>query len=199
VHEPAEEKRGVDRQEARARVDALAAGNGEGSTRWETGDKFSEARRACGRPARAPTLPYAGGFCYSVVMPRPPTMTTALHYPDVLPLLLAACPSFEPSWQEYISWQEDRELVIVDLGEFARHLGTLTPVGPVDELRRVFEVVERLMVEGDADVQTAVVTGLLESLPFDIEDGYADAGRAFGAYFGLETAAAWRALAEMFE
>jgi hypothetical protein len=126
-------------------------------------------------------------------------MTASLRCSDILPLLIAACPSIEPAWREYAAWQNDRELVTVDLGEFARHLTALAGVGQTDELPGVLVAVERLLAEGDADAQNAVVTGLLEALPFDHSDGYADADRAFAVYFGPETRAAWRALGALYE
>ena len=82
-----------------------------------------------------------------------------------MPLLIAACPSFEKPWDEYRSQPEFEEaLVYVHLGEYARHLVTLWREGRQAELHRAFAVVEQLHVEGDGYVQEAATIGLLEDL-----------------------------------
>lgn len=83
---------------------------------------------------------------------------------EVMALLLVACPSFRDTWEEHQADWEDRDLLYLDLGAFARHLVTLVRAGDVDELPAVFEVVERLHVEGTRYVQEAATIGLLEDI-----------------------------------
>jgi hypothetical protein len=82
------------------------------------------------------------------------------------PLLLEACPSFEPQWKEFLAeWAEEGGLPMYLLfGDFARHLSGLLLRGDDQCLRRVFDVVERFIVEGDAYVSEAAIVGILEDL-----------------------------------
>lgn len=86
---------------------------------------------------------------------------------DMMPLLLAACPSYRARWEAYVA---DAcylpELVYVHLGDFADHALNLLEAGEVEELRAVFSVVERFFREGDDYVRNAVVVGLLEGIWF---------------------------------
>lgn len=82
-----------------------------------------------------------------------------------MPLLLAACPSFEVRWKTHrASWGDDEPLLYVDLGEFADHLVHLAKRGEIDELSAAFVVIERLHCEGDPYVAEAATIGLLEGI-----------------------------------
>ena len=84
---------------------------------------------------------------------------------EMLPLLIEACPSFLPIWQEMEAERgQDEPLVYVQLGGFARHLVELQIQGQTAEFEDVFEVIERLHVEGDDYVQNAATIGLLEDI-----------------------------------
>ena len=79
-------------------------------------------------------------------------------------LLLDACPSFAKRWEEHRAFMKDDELLYVDLGEFACHLVELQKANRLEEFGAVFEVVERLHVEGDHYVKEAATIGLLEGI-----------------------------------
>lgn len=84
---------------------------------------------------------------------------------QVVPLLLEACPSFGEQWTRSIADAVYEEgLLYVDLGEFAHHLVELVRAGTTSEFVAVFDVVERLHVDGDSYVKEAVTIGLLEGL-----------------------------------
>ena len=83
------------------------------------------------------------------------------------PLLLGACPSFEPQWKQFLAdWISDGpDLPLYILwGDFARHLSGLLLRGDDETLRRVFEVVELFIIEGDSYVSEAAIVGILEDL-----------------------------------
>jgi len=84
----------------------------------------------------------------------------------MMPLLLEACPSFRPAWEEFCSeWANEPELpCYIAIGEFAEHLSGELAKGNEEVLRKVFEVVERLIVEGDSYVSEAAVVGVIEDL-----------------------------------
>lgn len=78
-----------------------------------------------------------------------------------MPLLLEACPSF----RETRDAAPDAEgLLYVELGNFTRHLVALIQRGSTSELPATFDVVERLLVKGDAQVKEAATIGLLEGI-----------------------------------
>ena len=86
---------------------------------------------------------------------------------DMMKTLLAASPSFAGEWEtferEWPGDSEDRPLYLA-LSAYARHVIALLEAEDVGQLRRVFDAVELLHVEGDAYVREAATVGLLEGL-----------------------------------
>ena len=82
-------------------------------------------------------------------------------------VLVAACPSFAPRWQEFLDeWRDeayDLPLYLA-LADLARHLVALVEPGRTSDLPTVFAAIERLHVEGEHYVREATTVGLLESL-----------------------------------
>ena len=89
---------------------------------------------------------------------------------EVMPLLLGACPSFAPQWvNEVLEENLDDEneggrLFFVDAGAFIHHLVSLKVEGQDAEFPAVFDVFERLVVEGDTYVRNLGQIGYLEGL-----------------------------------
>jgi len=108
-------------------------------------------------------------------------------------MLLAACPSFEGPWREYVSDPlYDADLLYLHLGEFARHLVELITRGTVSEFETVFAAVERLQREGDIGVRRAITVGLLEGIQ-NVSGGKTDPER-FVQYLKPESARKWKLL-----
>lgn len=88
--------------------------------------------------------------------------------PDqVMPLLLKACPSFTDTWLSIEEENKDDSvpagrLLYLDAGDFVRHLAGLKGAGTTDEFNAVFDVIERLVVEGDDYVSNLGVIGFIE-------------------------------------
>jgi hypothetical protein len=82
------------------------------------------------------------------------------------PMLVEACPSFELEWKQFLAeWAHEPDIpVYLALSDFARHLSGLLIEGNDPALTRVFNVVERFIVEGEAYVSEAAIVGLLEDL-----------------------------------
>jgi hypothetical protein len=83
---------------------------------------------------------------------------------QVMQLLLESCPSFSDRWEEQRVFYKDEELLYVDLGEFARHLVELQRTHTTEEFPAVFDVIERLHLEGDPYVKEAATIGALEGI-----------------------------------
>lgn len=79
-------------------------------------------------------------------------------------LLLESCPSFSDRWQEHLTIYTNEELLYVDLGEFAHHLVELLSIHRVEEFPAVFDVIERLHLEGDPYEKEAATIGALEGI-----------------------------------
>lgn len=82
--------------------------------------------------------------------------------------LLAACPSFQSAWDEFLeesARHPDQEpLYYIALGDLAHHLVELFRSGTTEEFPAVFHVVERWHCFGNHYVQEAATIGLLEGL-----------------------------------
>jgi hypothetical protein len=110
-----------------------------------------------------------------------------------MPLLLAACPSFEGPWRAYVSDPiYNDELIYVHLGEFARHLVDLMIQRRVSEFAAVFAAVERLYIDGDVHVRRAATVGLLEGIQ-NVSGGKTDP-EGFVPYLKPRTAVKWQLL-----
>jgi hypothetical protein len=83
---------------------------------------------------------------------------------QVMSMLISSCPSFKAKWQEHREYWGDEKLLYVDLGEFARHLVEKMKMEETDEFVQVFEVVESLHIDGNAQVKEAATIGLLEGI-----------------------------------
>src|SRR5687768_18578856 len=82
---------------------------------------------------------------------------------EMLPLLVEACPSFTDTLKDYREFF-DEELTYTELGAFANHLVELYKENKTDDFEKVFDVVEKLHIEGDKFVKEAATIGLLEGL-----------------------------------
>src|SRR4051812_26502756 len=73
---------------------------------------------------------------------------------EMMQPLLQACPSFQPEWEAFLGdWADESEKPIyLALGQLARHLASMLAANDVSGLTRVFDVIERWHVEGDAFV-----------------------------------------------
>jgi len=117
---------------------------------------------------------------------------------QVMLLFLEACPSFTEKWKEHRAFYEDEDLLYVDLGEFAHHLVELHKANRTDEFTAVFEIIERLHLEGDAYVKEAATIGMLEGLQNVAGNSGVDP-EEFSRYLKPESAKWWRQVNEFWE
>ena len=86
---------------------------------------------------------------------------------EVIPLLLAACPSFAFGWEtaqiENLDPSEPGgRLHYLDAGDFVRHIVALKVAEKTEEFPAVFDVIEQLVSEGDPYVKNLGVIGYIE-------------------------------------
>ena len=115
-----------------------------------------------------------------------------------MPLLVAACPSFSKKWEEHPAYYEGEELLYVDLGEFAGHLVELQKANRTEEFGAVFDVIERLHLEGDHYVKEAATIGLLEGIQ-NIAGNSGVEPEQFVQYLKPESAKWWRQLNDFWD
>jgi hypothetical protein len=96
-------------------------------------------------------------------------VASVIRKEEMMEPLLHACPAFEPAWKAFLNeWStEEEKPIYLALGELARHLVSMLVAKDLAGLQRVFEVVERWLLEGDAYVREAATVGLLEDLQND--------------------------------
>ena len=85
---------------------------------------------------------------------------------EMMDLMLSACPSFRPVWEDFLAeWssEPDKPLYLA-LASLARHLVELLAARREPELLRALAVLERWHLEGDAYVREAAIIGLIEDL-----------------------------------
>jgi hypothetical protein len=110
---------------------------------------------------------------------------------EVMPLLLAACPSFAEPWAAYrASAAYEEGLLYLDLAELVHHVVELERRGQGDELPALFAVVERLHLEGDDFVREAATIGFLECVQNNAGHAALDEER-FRRYLQPESARWW--------
>lgn len=93
--------------------------------------------------------------------------TALIARPDMMELMLRACPSFRPAYDEFLKeWSgQDEELPqYLALTDLARHLAAMLVNGETAEFGQIFDVIERWHQHGDAYVREAATIGLLEDL-----------------------------------
>ncbi|MEH6467944.1 MAG: hypothetical protein V7722_09960 [Porticoccus sp.] len=80
--------------------------------------------------------------------------------------MLEVAKGFVPVWEEFIEeWKEEKELLqYLALSELARYISDLIKKEEKEELKGIFEVIERWHIEGDCYVKEAATVGILEDL-----------------------------------
>ncbi len=67
-----------------------------------------------------------------------------------MPLLLEACPGFQPTWQAHLDWCKDEEPgAYNNTSEFARYLVESFESGQISEFPAAFAAIEKILNEGD--------------------------------------------------
>ena len=117
---------------------------------------------------------------------------------QVMPLFLAACPSFAPAWEEYRASNPDEGLLYIDMGELARHMVDLIKSNQTSEFPAIFDVIERLHIEGDHYVKEAATIGILESIQNVASNNGVDP-QLFVSWLGVESLRWWRQLNDFWQ
>lgn len=96
--------------------------------------------------------------------------TNMITKEDVIVLLKESCSSYSPNEMEI----KNKEELVQELSRFASHLISLQYNQQLEKERDVFELIERLYVEGEAHVKEAVTVGLFETMNRIIDEQHID-------------------------
>jgi hypothetical protein len=116
---------------------------------------------------------------------------------EMMRLILDTCPALVPLWGEWCDeFKDDAEdpPIFTFLHEVAAQLEGMLEDGDEEGIRRVFELVERLNVEGDRDVQMYATLGIIENTQSlaGMEDGdMVPIGPKFVPYLGPVSKTRW--------
>lgn len=93
-------------------------------------------------------------------------MSKQITKPEAFVPLLQACPDAQEAWNEHLlEWEGEHETVpYLGMSVFARHIVDLMEAGNTGAFPAVFQLIERLIVEGDEDVRSLAIVGLLEDI-----------------------------------
>jgi hypothetical protein len=118
---------------------------------------------------------------------------------DVIPALIAACPSYAPRWRAYqADAMFDASLLYVHLGDFSDHLVSVLRDGDLGEVATTCKGIEQLHVDGDAYVREAATIGLLEGIQNHAEHAGIPLDD-FVPLMGPVSLSWWRGLVEFWE
>jgi hypothetical protein len=121
----------------------------------------------------------------------------AIDTTEMMQLLFEACPDLAPMWDEWrneFKDDPDGPPLFTFLHEVASVLEQMLEDGDEAGTRRVFDLVERLNVEGDRDVQMYATLGIIENTQSlaAMEDGDMVAiGPKFYDYLGAVSKTRW--------
>jgi hypothetical protein len=84
---------------------------------------------------------------------------------QILPLLADACPPYRADFDRFrTEFADDERFVYIGFTEFARCLSRAMAARDEQTMRSVFDLLERFITEGDAEVQEAAVVGIIKNL-----------------------------------
>jgi len=112
---------------------------------------------------------------------------------QMMDVLLDACPSFRPTWDAFRDdWKTSANDLphYLALADLARHLIGMLERSDTESFAAIFQVVERLQLEGDDYVQEAAVVGLLEDLQNRKLHSTTEP-QQFLPFLGMESSKAW--------
>lgn len=87
---------------------------------------------------------------------------------QVMPLVLAALPSYAETWEheqfDSIDDETGERLLYLDAGNVARYLVSIYANGNTQEVADLFDVIEQLHIEGDDYVSELATIGFVEGI-----------------------------------
>lgn len=80
---------------------------------------------------------------------------------QVVPTILEVCPFYKKQWEKHIAFYEE-DLLYVFVPDLVNRIIELDKENKQKEILSIFEMIEKLLVEGDEEVQELIKIGILE-------------------------------------
>ncbi len=111
---------------------------------------------------------------------------------QVVPLLLEACPTARPAWEEHLAWWKSEEAGgFNDVNVFAQHIVNSYAKGLTAECGALFATLERILSDGDEEARSLAAFGMLEDIQ-TISTHYSFGPEAFVVWLGPRSRDAWK-------
>jgi hypothetical protein len=116
---------------------------------------------------------------------------------EIMPLILARCPGFIPTWEKHQAfWQGKEAGIYNDLAEFATFIVDAYGCQDTGPIAAAFATIEELLVDGDEEVRTAGAIGFLEDVR-NIASWRPFGAAAFIQWLGPKSKEAWAEIEEI--
>ena len=116
-----------------------------------------------------------------------------------MPLVLEACPSFQPAWQAHLEWWKGEEAGSYnDAAEFARFLVESYECGRTSEFASAFAAIEKILDEGDQEARDIAGIGIIEDLQ-TIGSNHSCGAEVFKQWCGPLSLQAWKEIEAMWK
>jgi hypothetical protein len=116
-----------------------------------------------------------------------------------MPLLLDACPGFQPAWQAHLDWWKGEEPGVYNhTSEFARYLVESFESGQTSEFPAAFATIEKILNEGDQESRDIAGIGVIETLQ-TIGSNHSCGEDVFIQWLGPTSRRAWAEIEKMWE
>ncbi|RYG71029.1 hypothetical protein EON80_06045 [bacterium] len=114
-------------------------------------------------------------------------------------LMLEAAPGAQSRWDEHIEyWNGEKAGDYNDIGEFAHYVVDGYEKGETAEFDAIFQVIERLIIEGNDETQGVAIVGFLEDVQ-NISSHREFGESVFVPYLRPKSREAWNALTTFWE
>ena len=114
---------------------------------------------------------------------------------DIVPMLLQACPSAQEAWDEHVNWWRGEPAGSYnDTGVFVDHIVESFRCGRVSEMPAFFDLVERMIVEGDDRTVPLATIGVLETIQIVVSHERFDRS-VFEPWLGIKSREHWSQIA----
>jgi len=122
--------------------------------------------------------------------------TDMIQKHQVIPLLLSGCPDFWRRWQKHSAlWNGQEAGIHSDLGEFATYVVDAYGSQNTEQVVVAFQIVERLLTDGDEEVRAAAAIGFLEDVQ-TIASNRPFGPQIFTQWLGPKSKEVWVEIAE---
>jgi hypothetical protein len=105
--------------------------------------------------------------------------------------IIATAPDFQPTYQRFLAdWQGEDTPWYLAMGELAHYVVEAYGQGNAAQCQKLFSTVERVLQNGDSEVQNLIWVGLLEDIQ-NIASHRSFGPDVFRAWLGPQTLIAW--------